>query len=264
MAILTVHESDGVWTETVLVSGYVSQQCSVPTKEERLEKVTVRSGYEGCTVICPDCFQNQQMYNSWRERPMIFSAVLILSCCMCITCLVANPNQTLMDMQRRDWMIAVSNWISSPWGRLNLLSWLSPQIWTCSALEGQLFDLPSVHTLTRPSQMRPKTIVLSANFRSLTERSPEGLSLEQCGEHTCLWGWFSIYKRAPICAHSLINLTDKYVCICLCLCLHTLSSHKATVLYVWPPVTFTEHKRGGMKCSLFPAVNVMERNHNST
>lgn len=33
--------------------------------------------------------------------------------------LVANLNQTLIDLQRLDWMMAVKNWISSSYGKLD-------------------------------------------------------------------------------------------------------------------------------------------------
>lgn len=55
-----------------------------------------------------------------RLAPVIFFAVLTVLCTLLLTCLMADPHQTLMDEQRTDeyWIIAVWNWIR----RLNFLS----------------------------------------------------------------------------------------------------------------------------------------------
>ena len=39
--------------------------------------------------------------------PMIFSAVLIVCLSLFLSCLVADPNQTMMEVQQADWTIAM-------------------------------------------------------------------------------------------------------------------------------------------------------------
>lgn len=51
---------------------------------------------------------------------MTFSAVLTVRCNLFLSCLVADPNQTVTDMQRTDWMIAEYNWISSSTSQVEL------------------------------------------------------------------------------------------------------------------------------------------------
>lgn len=49
-------------------------------------------------------------YRSWTEgRPalIILSADRIVLCSLCLPCFVADPNQTVMDLQRTDLMTAV-------------------------------------------------------------------------------------------------------------------------------------------------------------
>lgn len=54
-------------------------------------------------------FLTLDTYKSWMEgrlAPIIFSAVLIVSCYVFLSCLVADPNHTVMEVHRTDWIIA--------------------------------------------------------------------------------------------------------------------------------------------------------------
>ncbi len=65
-------------------------------------------------------------YSSWRVGgivPMIRSAVWTTLRSLLRSDLVAELNQTVIDVQRTDSMMAEYNCISSSCGRLNFISW---------------------------------------------------------------------------------------------------------------------------------------------
>ncbi len=65
-------------------------------------------------------------YSSWRVGrvvPMISSAVWTTLHSLLRSDLVAELNQTVIDVQRTDSMMAEYNCISSSCGRLNFISW---------------------------------------------------------------------------------------------------------------------------------------------
>ena len=55
-------------------------------------------------------FLTRDRYRSWMEGrsvPMILSAALTVLCSLSLSCLVEDPNQTVIDVVRTDWTIAV-------------------------------------------------------------------------------------------------------------------------------------------------------------
>src|SRR4029434_1518948 len=67
-------------------------------------------GCEGSAVIFPVRFLTLEVYRSWmvgRLAPMIFSADLTDCCSLFLSSLVADPNQTVIEVHRTDSMTAV-------------------------------------------------------------------------------------------------------------------------------------------------------------
>ncbi len=65
-------------------------------------------------------------YSSWRVgrvEPMIRSAVRTIRCSLLRSDLIVELNQTVIEVQRTDSMIADYNRFSSSCGKLNFLSW---------------------------------------------------------------------------------------------------------------------------------------------
>ena len=61
-------------------------------------------------MIFPARFLALEVYRSWmvgRSAPIILSADLTVRCSLFLSSLVAEPNQTVMDVQRTDSMTAV-------------------------------------------------------------------------------------------------------------------------------------------------------------
>ncbi len=108
--VLTVHQSDSLWKETVHVPGYFGIQSSVaPTRVEKLEQVVSRL-CDGSAVMFSSHFLTRDMYKSLMEgwlAPMILSAVLTVHCSLLLSCFEANPTYTVMDVQRTYWIIVV-------------------------------------------------------------------------------------------------------------------------------------------------------------
>ena len=55
-------------------------------------------------------FLTLDWYKSWmegRSAPMVLSADLMVRCSLALSLLVADPNQTVIEEQRTDWMMAV-------------------------------------------------------------------------------------------------------------------------------------------------------------
>ncbi len=78
-------------------------------------------------MIFPAFLLSLEEYSSWRVRggvvPMIRSAVQTILRSLLRSDLVAELNQTVIDVQRMDSMMAEQNCISSSCGMLNFLSW---------------------------------------------------------------------------------------------------------------------------------------------
>ena len=67
-------------------------------------------GCEGSAEIFAARFLTLDRYRSWmggRLAPIILSAALIVRCSLTLSRLVADPNQTVMEVQSTDWMMAV-------------------------------------------------------------------------------------------------------------------------------------------------------------
>ncbi len=75
-------------------------------------------------MILPALLLTLDEYSSWRVRvvPMIRSAVRTTLRSLLRSDLVAELNQTVIDVQRTDSMMAEKNCFSSSCGRLNFLS----------------------------------------------------------------------------------------------------------------------------------------------
>ncbi len=77
-------------------------------------------------MILPALLLTLDEYSSWRVGrvvPMIRSAVWTTLRSLLRSDLVAELNQTVIDVQRTDSMMAEYNCISSSCGRLNFISW---------------------------------------------------------------------------------------------------------------------------------------------
>ncbi len=77
-------------------------------------------------MIMPALLLSLDECSSWRVGrvvPMIRSAVRITLRSLLRSDLVAELNQTVIDVQRTDSMMAEYNCISSSCGRLNFISW---------------------------------------------------------------------------------------------------------------------------------------------
>ncbi len=84
------------------------------------------AGFEGSGVILPALLLTLDKYSSWRVGrvvPMIRSAVRTTLRSLLRSDLVAELNQTDVDVQRTDSMMAEKNCFSSSSGRLHFLSW---------------------------------------------------------------------------------------------------------------------------------------------
>ncbi len=77
-------------------------------------------------MILPALLLTLDEYSSWRVGrvvPMIRSAVRTTLCSLLRSDLVAELNQTVIEVQRMDSMMAEYNCFSSSCGRLNFLRW---------------------------------------------------------------------------------------------------------------------------------------------
>lgn len=101
--------TDSLSEETVSLSAGFVVQCSVmPGRRKELEKFVF--GCEGSVEMLLTLFLTMDQYTSWMEgmlAPVFFSAVLIFCCSLFLCGLVACPNQTVMKVDRIDWIMPV-------------------------------------------------------------------------------------------------------------------------------------------------------------
>ncbi len=120
---LTVCEVDGLREENCVCvwSFWCSELCSVDQTREC-------AGCEGSRVILPALLFTLDKYSSWRVGrvvPMIRSAVRTTLRSLLRSDLVAELNQTVIDVQRTDSMMAEENCFSSSCGRVELFQQLT-------------------------------------------------------------------------------------------------------------------------------------------
>ncbi len=106
-----------------LWSFWCSELCSV---DQAVAVQRECAGFEGSGVILPALLLTLDKYSSWRVGrvvPMIRSAIRTTLRSLRRSDLVAELNQTDVDVQRTDSMMAEKNCFSSSSGRLHFLSW---------------------------------------------------------------------------------------------------------------------------------------------
>ncbi len=107
-------------------SGRSGAQSSVASTKNSNSSKRESAGCEGSRVIFPALLLTLDEYRSWRVGivvPMIHSAVRITLLSLLRSDLVAGLNQTVIDVQKTDSIMAEYNCFSSSCGRLNFLSW---------------------------------------------------------------------------------------------------------------------------------------------
>ncbi len=106
----SVHEMDCPREETVPVSGRSGAQSSVAsTRPDGNSSKRECAGCEGSRVILPALLLTLDEYSSWRVGmvvPMIRSAGRTTLCSLLRSDLVAELNQTVIEVQRMDSTIA--------------------------------------------------------------------------------------------------------------------------------------------------------------
>ncbi len=103
----SVHELDCLREETVPVSFWCSELCSVDQTVNSSKREC--AGCEGSRVILPALLLTLDKYSSWRVGrvvPMIRSADRTTLRSLLKSDLVAELNQTVIDVQRTDSMMA--------------------------------------------------------------------------------------------------------------------------------------------------------------
>ncbi len=106
--ISSVHEMDCLREETVPLSGHSGVQSSEHRPDGNSSKREC-AGCEGSRVILPALLLTLDKYSSWRVRRgvlMIRSAVRTTLHSLLWSDLVAELNQTVIDVQRTDIMMA--------------------------------------------------------------------------------------------------------------------------------------------------------------
>ncbi len=116
---------DCLGEETVPVPGRSGARSSVASTRWQQFKEGVCWMWGGRGIL-PALLLTLDEYSSWRVRrvvPMICSEVRTTLCRLLRSDLVAELNQTVIEVQRTDSMMAELNCFSSSCGRLNFLSW---------------------------------------------------------------------------------------------------------------------------------------------
>ncbi len=106
---VNVHEMDCLGEETVPVSGCSGAQSSVASTRWQQFKEGVCAGCEGSRVILPALLLTLDKYSPWRVGrvvPMIRSTVRTTLRSLLRSDLVAEMNQTVIDVQRTDSMMS--------------------------------------------------------------------------------------------------------------------------------------------------------------